>query len=61
MGVLNVQWCNTIIDMTETNNLLNNIAMDIIIINTIWGLLDNPTHKSIFGICMSAYIITKYV
>ena len=47
--------------MSEINNLINNIAIDIIIINTIWGLLDNPKHKTFFGICMSMYIIKKYI
>ena len=31
--------------MTETNNLIKNIIVDIIIITNIWGLLNNNTYK----------------
>ena len=47
--------------MTKTNNLIKNIIVDIIITNTIWGLLDNYTHKYFFGLGMSIYLLKKYI
>ena len=47
--------------MTKTNNLIKNIVVDIIIITTIWGLLNNNTHKYFFGLGMSIYILKKYI
>ena len=47
--------------MTETNNLIKNIVVDIIIITNIWGLLNNNTHKYFFGLGMSVYLLKKYI
>jgi len=47
--------------MTETNKLVKNIVVDVIIINTIWGLLNNNTHKYFFGLGISIYILKKYI
>jgi hypothetical protein len=49
--------------MTETNNLVKNIVVDIIIITNIWCLLNNnnTTHKYFFGLGMSIYILKKYI
>ena len=41
--------------------LIKNILVDIIIITNLWGLLDNPEYKPIFGICISTYILIKYI
>ena len=42
------------------NNLIRNIIVDIIIITTVWGLLNNNTPKYFFGIGMTAYLLKKY-
>jgi len=47
--------------MTETNNLIKNIVVDIIITTTIWGLLNNNTYKYFFGLGVSIYILQKYI
>ena len=47
--------------MTETNNLVKNIVIDIFITTTIWGLLNNNTYKYFFGIGMSIYFLKKYI
>ena len=47
--------------MTETNNLIKNIVVDIIIITNIYGLLNNNTHKYFFGLGMTIYILKKYI
>jgi hypothetical protein len=47
--------------MSDPNYLIKNILVDIIIITNIWGLIDDPEYKKIFGICMSTYILMKYV
>jgi hypothetical protein len=41
--------------------LVKNIIVDIIIINSIWGLLDNSTHKYLFVYGTSLYLIKKYI
>ena len=46
--------------MTETNNLIKNIVVDIIIITNIWGLLNNTTQKYFFGLGMSVYLLTPF-
>jgi hypothetical protein len=64
--------------MTDTVNLIKNIAVDILAVTTIWALLNNvdiplnnlkynnklydfnPTSKTIFGVGISLYIISKY-
>jgi hypothetical protein len=46
--------------MTETNNLVKNIVVDIIITN-IWELLNNNTHKYFFGLGMTIYVLKKYI
>ena len=46
--------------MTETNNLIKNIVVDIIIITNIWGLLNNNTYKYFFGLGMSVYLLTPF-
>jgi hypothetical protein len=47
--------------MTETNNLIKNIVVDVIIITNICGLLNNNTYKYFFGLGMSIYILKKYI
>ncbi len=47
--------------MTETNNLIKNIIVDVIIIINIWGLLNNNTYKYFFGLGMSVYLLKKYI
>jgi hypothetical protein len=47
--------------MTETNNLVKNIVVDIFIITTIWGVLNNNTYKYFFGIGVSIYLLKKYI
>jgi hypothetical protein len=47
--------------MTETNNLIKNIIVDIIIITNIWWILNNNTYKYFFGLGMSVYIVKKYI
>lgn len=47
--------------MTQKNNLIKNIAVDIFIITTIWTVLNNNTYKYFFGIGMSIYILKKYI
>jgi hypothetical protein len=64
--------------MTDTINLIKNVAVDILAVTTIWALLNNPdiplnnlkynnklydfspTYKTIFGVGVSLYIISKY-
>ena len=47
--------------MTETNNLLKNIVVDIFITTSIWGVLNNNTYKYFFGIGVSIYLLKKYI
>jgi len=47
--------------MTEINNLIKNIVVDIIITTTIWGLLNNNTNKYFFGLGVSIYLLKKYI
>ena len=47
--------------MTEINNLIKNIAIDIFIITSIWNVLNNNTHKIIFGTGSLIYAIKKYI
>lgn len=47
--------------MTETNNLIKNILVDILITTTIWGVLNNNTYKYFFGIGVSIYLLKKYI
>jgi hypothetical protein len=47
--------------MTETNNLIKNIIVDVIIITNIWVLLNNNTYKYFFGLGMSVYLLKKYI
>jgi hypothetical protein len=47
--------------MTETNNLMKNIVVDIIIITTIWGSLNNNTYKYFFGLGITTYLLKKYI
>lgn len=42
-------------------NLIKNIVVDIIIATTIWGLLNDYTHKYFFGLGMSMYVLKKYL
>ena len=41
-------------------SVMKNIIVDIIIISTIWGLLNNCTCKYFFGLGMSIYILTPF-
>jgi hypothetical protein len=47
--------------MTETNNLIKNILVDILITTTILGVLNNNTYKYFFGIGVSIYLLKKYI
>jgi hypothetical protein len=47
--------------MTETNNLIKNIIVDVIIITNIWVLLNNNTYKYFFGLGVSIYLLKKYI
>jgi hypothetical protein len=47
--------------MTERNNLIKNIIVDIIIITNIWGLLNNNTYKYFFFMGTSIYLLKKYI
>lgn len=41
-------------------NLMRNIIIDIIIITTVWRLLNNDSPKYFFGLGMTAYLLKKY-
>ena len=47
--------------MIEINNLIKNIVVDVIITTTIFGLLNNNTHKYFFGLGMTIYLLKKYI
>jgi hypothetical protein len=47
--------------MIVMNNLIKNIVVDVIITTTIWGLLDNDTHKYFFCLGTSIYLLKKYI
>jgi hypothetical protein len=47
--------------MTEIDNLIRNIAIDIIITTTILELLDKNTYKYLFGLGVSIYLLKKYI
>ena len=47
--------------MTETNNLIKNIIVDVIIITNIWGFLNDNTYKYFFGLGTTIYLLKKYV
>jgi hypothetical protein len=47
--------------MREKNILIKNILVDVIIISSIWGVLNNYTHKYFFGLGMTIYILKKYI
>jgi hypothetical protein len=47
--------------MTETNNLIKNIVVDIFIITTIWGSINDNTYKYFLGLGISIYLVKKYI
>ena len=47
--------------MTETENVIKHIVVDIIIISAMWGSLDNNTYKDLFRLGTSLYLISKYL
>jgi hypothetical protein len=47
--------------MTEIQTIIINIAADVIITTSVWGLLDNGMQKYFFGLGISIYLLKKYI
>jgi hypothetical protein len=63
--------------MSDTNQLIKDVAVDIICVTTMWSLLNNPymafnyaksdklyitpTYLTIFGCSVTAFILSKYL
>lgn len=59
--------------MVNTNELIKDVAIDIITVITVWGLFSNidtqidnkyiisPIYKTVFGLSISTYFIGKYL
>jgi hypothetical protein len=47
--------------MAGKNIFYKNILIDVAIISSIWGMLNNYTHKYFFFLGMTIYILKRYI